>query len=57
MKHSLLKQKLGAYRAIPWQKRCASRKYGPCAGMRLQRGAMVNLDPRRSKKTKHFLMR
>ena len=57
MRHSLLRRKLGAYRAIPWQKRCASRKCGPCEGMRLQRGAMVNLHSRRSRRTKHFRMK
>ena len=37
-KHSLIRQKLGVYRAIPWQRKCASKKFGPCAGRRLQRG-------------------
>ena len=56
-KHSLLRQKWRVHRAIPWQRRCASKKFGPCAGRRLQRDAMVNLHPRQSKKTKYFLMK
>ena len=46
-KHSLLWQKLRVFRAIPWLRKCASKKFGPCAGKYSQRGAMVNRHPRR----------
>ena len=44
-KHSLLQQKVQVFRAIPWLRKCASKKFGPCAEKHLQRGATVNLLP------------
>ena len=49
--------KLRVFRAIPWLRKYASKKFGPCAGKHWQRGAMVNLIPRQSRMTKYFLMK
>ena len=53
----MILQKLQVFRAIPWLRKCASKRFGPCAGKHLQRGAMVNLLPRWSKMTKYFLVK
>ena len=45
MRHSMLRRKLGAYRAIPWQKKlCTKKIVGLLQGCVLLRGATVNMQ-------------